>query len=562
MKNIIKILLVFMILITGCTKDYLDINKDPNNPLEPQLALLLTNSQWGLGDALSINGGLSNFAAVYMHQITMREDPDQYGVNGGSYYANAGWSNLYAGPLQDLELIIRQGEENGDLLYAGIAKIMKAYAFSQLVDVYADVPFTEANRVPEILYPVYDQGAQIYPQLLSLLDDAIADLNDTEARNLFVPADDDVIYGGDVDKWIRTANTIKLKLLTQTRLVNDVATSINELLSGDQLITEDFNFELPYGVSKTPDNRNPGSGEYEATQRSYYISPWFYRIMKGQNPNIFTGITDPRIPYYFYNQLKAGQDSREGNPTEYRDGGFVSIYFGSIGRNRDHSTDGSMTVLGLFPVGGRYDDGGAKKVTGDFCTGAAPYRFITYADRLYMEAELVNTNVVAGDARELLEDAMSASFALVDHVVELTQPAKAVQAQTSVPLFSTTRQDTTYIKAILTKYDAAADDSKRLEIIMTQKWIASFGSNVDQWSDYRRTGYPVVFDPNNPSQAPDKLVESPDGPNVGADPEMIPVQLINAYPLSLPWGQDDLGKNPNSPAQKVPANYPVFWDVN
>ncbi len=560
MKNIIKILLVFMILIAGCTKDYLDINKDPNNPLEPQLALLLTNSEWGLGDALSINGGLSNFAAVYMHQISMREDPDQYGVNGTSFYANGGWSNLYAGPLQDLELVISKGEESENLIYAGIAKILKAYAFSLLVDVYADVPFTEANKVPEILYPVYDQGEQIYPQLLSMLDDAIADLNNADARNLLVPSDDDVIYGGDTDKWVRTAKTIKLKLLTQTRLVDDVATSVNALLSGDQLING-FNFELPYGLSKSPDNRNPGSGEYEATQRSFYISPWFYRIMNGQNPDIFTDIIDPRIPYYFYNQLQPGDASREGNPTEYRDGGFVSIYFGSIGRNRDHSTDGSMTVMGLFPVGGRYDDEGGAKVTGDHCTGAAPFRFITYADRLYLEAELVNANVVTGDEKALLEKAMQESFKLVDHVVSLTQPEKAVKAQTSVPKFSVTREDTTYIKEILVEFDAA-DEDKKLEIIMTQKWIASFGNSLDQWTDYRRTGYPVIFNPNDPTQAPDGFVSSPDGPNVGEDPELIPVQLINAYPLSLPWGQDDLGKNPNAPAQKVPSTYPVFWDVN
>lgn len=554
MKNIIKILLAFMILIAGCTKDYLDVNEDPNNPRDAQLPLLLTNAQWGMGDYLSVNQGLSNFAAVYMHQITMREDPDQYGVTGNSFYTNAPWANLYAGPLQDIELIISKGVADDNLVYAGIGKILKAYLFSLLVDVYGDVPFSEANRQPEgIFYPVYDQGSVIYPQLFALLDQGIADINNTESRNILVPGDDDVIYGGDTDKWIRTANTIKLKLLTQTRLVSDVATDVNALLTGDQLITEDFNFELPYGLSKSPDNRNPGSLEYEATQRSFYISPWFYRIMNGQNDNILNGVVDPRIPYYFYKQLGATQASREGNKTEYRDGGFVSIYFGSIGKNRDHSTDRSMTVMGMYPVGGRYDQGDHIAVTGTSATGAAPYRFITYADRLYLEAELINVGLVTGDEEEVLEAAILASFSLVDHVVDLTQTTQ------NVPELSGTTAETDYLDAVLDEFDAAADADRRLEIIMTQKWIASFGSNVDQWTDYRRTGYPIVFDPNNPEHAPGGMIVSPDPPAEGDDPAF-PVQLINAPPLSLPWSQDDIGKNPNAPAQKNPATFKVFWD--
>jgi hypothetical protein len=556
MKKQYKILLAILILITGCSKDFLDINTNPKLPTTAPLGQLLTNVEVQLGEGFAIKNGLSNFAAVYMHQICMREDPDQYGVNGVSYYTNNPWDEVYTDPAQDLELMIKNADESGDLIYAGIARIINAYMFSVLVDVYANVPFSEANKnIEGNPYPKYDNGAEIYPQLFAMLDQAIANINDVNAANLFVPGDDDLIYQGDTEKWIRLANTLKLKLYNQVRLVQDVSQQVNALITADQLIEEGMDFMLPYGVSKTPDNRNPGYLEYEAGQKGFYISPWFYRIMRGQNPNIFTGIEDPRIPYYFYKQLAVGQDTREGNPTEYRDGGFVTIYFGSIGPNRDHSTDGSMTVMGIYPVGGRFDEGDHKAVDVNSGTGAAPFRFVTYADRLYTQAELVNAGLVSGVEKDLLESAMNASFKLVDHVVELSQTIQ------SVPVLDGSVEEVEYIDAVLNEYDNAPDAAKRLEIIMTQKWIASFGNSLDQWTDYRRTGYPVVFDPRNTEQAPGGFVSSPDGPTVGADPLPIPVQRINEIPYSLPWSQDDLLINPNAPDQKDPATFKVFWDI-
>jgi hypothetical protein len=551
MTKYFKILLAtILILSAGCTKDYLDINKDPNYPTSAPLNQLLTNVEVDLAGSLSVHYGLSNFAAVYMHQITMREDPDQYGVSGTSFYTNNPWDLMYTGPLQDLELMIKSGTSSGDMIYVGIAKILKAYTFSILVDTYGDVPFSEANKQTEGKpYPKYDEGATIYPQLFTLIDEGIENIN-ADAKNLFKPGSDDIIYGGSKDKWIRLANTLKLKMYTQVRLSQNVTTEVSALVSdaANKLIGADESFELPYGTSKNPDNRNPGVLEYEAGQKSYYISPWFWRLMKGENPARFFGIMDPRMPYYFYKQLVPGQATREGNPTEYRDDGFVSIYFGSIGPDRDHSTDGSMTVLGMYPVGGRYDEDDALQVTGNDATGAAPYRFITYADRLYLQAELAMTGVTTENPRTLLENAMLASFEQVDRVVT------SAEGSQTVPTLSGSADVTSYIDDILAEYDAASNAGK-LEIIMTQKWIQSFGSNIDQWTDYRRTGYPVVFDPRNATQAPGGFVTTPIG-------NPIPVQRINDIPLSLPWGQDDLSINPNAPDQKNPATFRVFWDID
>ena len=574
MEKYKKLLLAVVVLLTGCTKSYLDINTDPNNPSKATLGLLLTHVEKGIADNLSVNGGLTNITAVYMHQMTTRENPDQYGITGGSFYTSSPWDGLYANPLQDLELMINQASADQNVTYSGIAKILKAYTFSQMVDIWGDVPFTQANKLSstsKIAYPVWDSSSSIYTALFAMLDDALADLTNTTASNKVIPGSEDVIYGGDKAKWIRAANTIKLKLYNQVRLVQNVSAQVTALNVAGKLINSGEDFEFPYNIKSNPDERNPGFLDYEAGQRGYYMSPWMYRILKGQNTSILTNIKDPRLPYYYYNQMTATSSTREGNPTEYRDGGFVSIWFGSISKNRDHATDGTMTVFGVYPVGGRYDDGGAIKVTGTAGTGAAPYRFITYADRLYIQAELANAGLIPEAApTTYFQLAVEASFKQVDHVVTLVNPASASVKQTAPPVMwdptavvptppalptTTAGFVKKYITDVMGLYTAASA-TKKLEYIMTEKWISQFGCNVDTWADYRRTKYPVVFNPLDLSMFPGGQIVSP------FDGFVIPVTLTNPVPWTVVWPISDLSINPNAPAQKDPSTFKVFYDIH
>src|SRR5690606_7523947 len=132
---------------------------------------------------------------------------DQYGALPNDYYWDAGWSIMYRDVLTNAEYIIQEGTEKGNLQYVGIAKIIKAYGYSVLVDLFGEVPFSEANQLTnQIMYPKYDKGEEIYPQLFVLLDEAIADLQNTEAANVNTPGADDIIYEGDVSLWIKAAN--------------------------------------------------------------------------------------------------------------------------------------------------------------------------------------------------------------------------------------------------------------------------------------------------------------------------------------------------------------------
>jgi hypothetical protein len=555
--NYIKYMLPVVLLLTACRKGFLDINTDPNNPTSIEISKLLPTAIKNLGNGLATgnnaNAGLSEVLAVYMHQMSTREEPDQYGATGNNYFIGTAWPALYQGTFANLEQIIKDGTAAGNLKYVGIAKILKAYTYSQLVDVFGDVPFSEAIKLKEgIRYAKFDDDATIYPQLFTLLAEGIADYNNPTAKNILLPGKDDPIYGGK-SGWVKAANTIKLKLLTQQRKIKNVTAEVTALLASPSTLIANTaeSFVVPYGPNGATDDRNPGYSDYFAAQRTNHVSPWFYEILKGYNPRLFTGIVDPRVPYYIYNQLSATRAS--DGQTEYRDGPFVSIYFGSVGQDRDRNQQNSISLWGIYPVGGKYDDGSATVATGTSGTGAVPYRLITYADRLYLEAELINTGVVTGDAKAKLKAAMEESFKLVDYVVSKS-------GSPGVPALWGTTAVTNYINAVLAQYDAG-DASRKLEIIMTQKWISSFGSSIDQYTDYRRTGYPILFNPADPTMAPGGKVQPPingDPANPGAQ-KAVPVQISRPFPLSLPWYTPELESNPNAPAQKNPSTYKIFW---
>lgn len=527
-------MLVF--LASGCD-DFFDINIDPNNPARVAVSQLLTAGQVAMVNSFGIGSpGLSTPASILVHQTVQRGSVDQYNVSTEDFQIQSAWQNLYSGALQDFKVIIEQGTEENNPKYAGVAKILTAYTYSMMVDMWGDIPFTEALQGADVQYPLYDDDATIYPQLFTMLDEGIADIAKEEGAG---PGSDDVIYGGDLDKWRKFAKTVKLKMYNQVRLVQDVSAEVNALLAeGDLMEDEGDDFELDYGNSVAPDDRNPAFVlEYTPGNRPSYISPYFYQIMTNTSAlnDVLSGIVDPRAPYYWFEQL-APNDAPQ-NPAEYHvpSEGFLSIWFASQGVDQGWQQDRSQSVLGLYPIGGRYDDGegGEVDLSGEVSgPGNVAQRLLTYYAMLYTHAELALTEPgVTGDARALFEEAMWASF---DKVNEVAEDADAPPLEDP--------EIEAYVDAVLARYDAA-DAEGKLELIMTEKWIASFGFAMDAYTDYRRTGYPVMYDPNS-------------------DPLPF-TNTSRGYPVALAYNAQAVNLNRNAPQEpKSVTTERVFWDPN
>jgi len=269
MKRAIFIFSSIIILLSSC-EEWLDINVDPNNPSEIGLDQILPGVYFDIGDDFGIGySRLGYVAATYVHQITTREGFDQYGVTGGHYTMTTYWSDLYSTVLPSIDLLIENGEESDNLIYAGIGKILKAYVVGQMVDLWGEIPYSEANL--EGTYNAgFDDDLAIYTDLFALLDQGLADLANEDSENLLTPGDDDLIYNGDVGTWIKAANSIKLKLYNNVRLTSlyDQA-AVNTLIAGDgaDLIGPGEDLFIPFGAAEAPDNRNPAfTSDYSGAQ--------------------------------------------------------------------------------------------------------------------------------------------------------------------------------------------------------------------------------------------------------------------------------------------------------
>lgn len=540
MKLINRLSAVCLLIVATACGDFLDINVDPNNPASVPNSQLLTSAEITIANSFGVGSqGLGRTASVWVHQTMNRSNDDGYGNTGNDFAISSAWQNLYSGALADIEVIIREGTSRSEFQYVGIAKILKAYSYSQMVDAWGNIPYSEAIQAPANPFPVYDDAATIYGSLFALIDEGIADLAKPAPATNVVPGADDVIYRGNVVRWRKFAKALKLKMYNNVRLVQNVTSAAQALVADPDItgLTRADDFELAYFNVAAPENRNPAfQNDYNpafGNRTTTYISRYFYEILANKSTlnTVLTGVVDPRVPYYFVNQLGPANPNPQ-NPVEYRDGNFLTINFSSQHPNQGFDQARSLTATGLYYSGGKFDNGTGGAVNLNSGTGTAPQRLLNLYQTLYTRAELALTAGTGEADRALFESAMRESFAKVNQVATSASVANIGAGAID-----------TYVNAVLAKYDAATPAGK-LELVMTEKWIANFGNPLETYNDYRRTGYPVMFNP------------ATDG-----DPN---TNLTRAYPFAFPYRQGDLQLNSNAPAQKLigDPSAKVFWDAN
>ena len=540
-----------VLTVSACS---LNINKDPYAVTTLDFAQVLTAAEYEVGATFAAGNYLNSNFSSYVHQTVSRE-VDNYSLVANYSTLGNTWAQAYRYAIKNCDVIISQGDADGNVIYSGIARVLRAHVYMTMVDLWGDIPYSEANAGVET--PKCDKSEDIYNALLADINKALDNFADTEAENKLKPAANDLFYGGNVEKWVKVANTLKLKLLVQSRLAKDKITGWNTelaaLIADNNFIGDGEDLQFPHSSAKTPvDERNAGFvDEYAGGQKTVFISPWFYECLSGTSynwkNNPFKGIKDPRIPYYFYNQSTATRDA--SNQTDYRDGAFISIMFGSNSGFTSMTQESSMTVVGIYPVGGKYDDGSAKAVNADSGSAIAPDKMLQAYSVPFMLAELILAGEITGDAKAELEKGIKASLT---HVVTTSKASNA-----ATPAIASTAEDT-FVNAVLAKYDAATAAGK-LEIVMTQKWIANFYNPVESYNDIRRTGFPVLFtgDENN-------MAWTPYAQTVEATPTLTSYNLVTIlkYPRIMYYPQGEITLNPNITNDgRIVSSKTVFWDV-
>lgn len=329
----------------------------------------------------------------------------------------------------DCSVIINQAESENTTAYAGIARILKTYILSETTDLMGDIPYFATFQGTEMLNPPFDPQEQIYNDLFEQLNTAINELN---GANPDIEVNGDLIYDGDLQSWIRAANTLKMKLYLQIRLRDPqrAANEINNLINEGEYIQsndQDFQFNFATAVG----NQHP-----------------LYDFAYNNRPG------DIAISQFFIDQLRAVNDPRIG---DFLNNQGQADYLG-------FPNNGAITPPG---VGVRARPG--RYIVGNGGEGAQ--QMLTHFQTQFILAEAALTLGTTGDPRTYFENAMRASMEDV-----------------GIP----TAEADTYIANRLAAYDAATNDQEHLAVIMRDKWAAQFLMSVEAYTDFRRTGYPAL----------------------------------------------------------------------
>ena len=243
MKSINKIFLVLLAGLLFSCENQLDINTDPNSPTSISPGLALSAAQASL---ITVTGGdFSNLGGFYAQYHTQAPSASQYEVidqyNLNTAYANRTWTELYSGCINDLEFVINESNKAGDTGGVLIGTLMKAYTFQLLVDVFGDVPYTEALQGVNNITPKTTEGSVIYQDLIAKIDAALASYNANPFDTTI--GKQDMLYGADMDQWIKFANTLKLKMylrMAYTTLANPA--KVNALIAENNFLSTDAKF--------------------------------------------------------------------------------------------------------------------------------------------------------------------------------------------------------------------------------------------------------------------------------------------------------------------------------
>ena len=476
MKNILKIVAFFVTtsLVTSCSDSYFDVNTPPD--------AIDTNST-ALKDVLSpaiqntIDAQYS--ASVSVAQVSQHissalsnQDIDKHYFSGLDSY----WFTTYVKALANIKVVEDKAIATNSSHYLGIAQILKAINIGLATDLYGDIPYSEASQGGAISYPKYDSQESVYAAIDGLFTDAIAKLSAPNTSIINKPGKEDLVYGGDVTKWIKAAYTFKARYQLHLSKINAGTAATKALESLTKGFTSNADdFQLVYNTVNT----NPWYANQLGLNTgniSFLISNQLINAMNGKSFPFSTVTMDPRLLAIVDIRKYPNPASQTTNP----DPMVVSNY------------NGIENGTGANVPG---QPGANAKIGIDFFYSKAnsPLVIMSFAEAKFIEAE-ANFLIAGGTATSTGANAVANTAYLAGINANMDKLGVATALKTA------------YVADASIAKGAAALE---LKDIMRQKFIALY-LNPETFTDYRRYNFsPNVFvglklpkntDPNNGGQ--------------------------------------------------------------
>lgn len=443
--------------ISSCTKNFTEINTDPNGTpvalpkqlLAPALVSLLSYN-------MSRNRSFNN----ELMQVTV--DQSDADATVFRYTFPDSWSNyLYNGWFSELsnlkDIYIGASDSvNYNKSYMGISLICQAWAYSLLTDTYGDIPFYESNKARDSLIytPKFDTQKDVYAGIFQFLEEADTLL----AAGSGIDAASDPVYNGNVSKWRKFGNSLYLRLLLRISGKQEVADACIDKIK--QIVSDPAGYPVMTSNDDAAILRWTGQGPY--------VSPWV--SVRAQD---FRAVA---ICSFFIDHLNTWQDPR------------ISLTYGTAGVNRWGIAPGANGFTGIAsgyapgtgdPKGSYFyatdsKAGSPAQTPPPVCLQTDPMTgmIMNYAELQFILCECVAKGWINGSAESYYNSGVQNS--ITQWLPNWTVPV------------------TDYLTGADMQWDDAASLDDKMEKIMLQKYYAMFCTDLQQWFEYRRTGHPVL----------------------------------------------------------------------
>ena len=440
MKKAYLILFLLGCLSVSCTKDFEEINTDPNRPKEVNPGVVLSQMQYRM-----VSTSISA-ARNFTHELMQVDAPRSSSRDGIHRYVitpgTGVWTAFYT-YLADVEVIISSADQLNEKNYKAIGLVYKCWAYSILTDVYGDIPYSDAMKAAEGKFqPKFDSQKDIYTQILKDL----ATANDLFDDNKALTYGGDYLYASNtltgakntgIQRWKKFCNTLRLRLLLRI-------SKHGSELNADNQINEILADPVKYPVFTS----NADEGIYKFPNVYPFFNPYYTaRQLDWRDGTYYTK--------FFIDQLNTWNDPRRST---------WALTVPVNGQNVYQGIESGYPTTTEYVVGKNSSYTDALKVSSS--TGV----MITYAEEEFIKAELALKGYNTGKtAKTHYENGIAAS---------MTQWGVTLPAG--------------YLQQAGVSYNESAGTEARLQQIMIQKYYAYFFTDYQAWFEKRRTGYPVL----------------------------------------------------------------------
>lgn len=476
-----KIVLLALILMSGCDTWKEDINVNPNTPnsvLESENgtdvdpSVFLVPMLWSTVDGFDYLAWNVIPAVCEYHGKTKSLSQGNRHKSWHAFDDSGFWVPMYSA-IRVVKNLRQAAVQAEDTRYEAIADIWECYTFSMLTNLYGDVPYFGPISDDPPLLSEYDSQSEIYPAILQKLKEAGEKLN---RQDVPIDPSSDLIFGGDILKWKKFSNTLRVRLAMYMSLADYGGAS--------SILTEIVDDPEAYPIMESNDDNAAFQNDpIERPSVLYNISKG--KIEEAPFSNVFIerfiSLKDPRLPIIAKPVRQVHTDSDNyvlpSNPGPVKYAGHL---YGI-------TTDNAHAALwnGGFPFASALGNFFRKEdATGLplLESASTPTLIALYAEQEFFLAEAAEKGMIAGDARSHFEAGIGASIDFYD-------------AQFNDDLYEGAYGQEGYadLSAYLLQEDVDYNGGRdKLTLIAEQKWLASFFLGLEPYFDHRRTMLPQL----------------------------------------------------------------------